>query len=303
MHFTSRRIRLVTCGVGLLALTTAQSANAGQEQFTSGDLTYVTQNRVMPKGKVTTARAACPEGTRLTGGGSGVFGESVTPFESLSAAIPVDTAADLDTDRDDAFRSVVRNVSKSQRTLGNTAICLEAGSAGLTYPVVQQEIQGGADIGDEVACQPETALVGGGAGWSGSPGTNEFVRAPNLAIRASRPVEQMWAAAGNIQSNAGTRTLTLSAVCLATGLGTVELKTAEKQVGNKGGTVKASCSPGYRVTGGGGVGGGAIQSQPYDSGDAGKAPDDGWKVRVATNPQQAEPQQVTASTLCFQPAI
>jgi hypothetical protein len=267
----------------LVGLAAAGPASAETDTSRAGDMAYVTQTKPLAAGDVRVLRPACPQGTRLTAGGGSLEGKRLRAADVHSALLPVDTGRDDDTERDDAFRSTALNPTKANATSSATAVCMGGDAAGqLSYSVDQETYSQNISFGFETACSAGS-LIGGGAGWDGRPTESQFgFGRPSLD--SSRPFANSWAASGSTDQELGPRTFTWVASCLSPEAGTIETRTVESDSPDFAGTLKVQCSPGFRVTAGGGSGKPVRESLPFDDGDRGEAPDDGWKVSALPNP-------------------
>jgi hypothetical protein len=267
----------------LVGLAAAGPASAETDTSRAGDMAYVTQTEPLAAGDVRVLRPACPQGTRLTAGGGSLEGERLRASDRHSALLPVDTGRDDDTDRDDAFRSTAINRTNFNATSSATAVCMGGDAAGqLSYSVAQETYSQDINFGFEATCSTGN-LIGGGAGWDGRPTESQFGFA-RPSLNYSRPFENSWAAGGSTAEELGPRTFTWVASCLSPEAGTIETRTVESDSPDFSGTLKVKCSPGFRVTAGGGFGKAVQKSLPFDAGDRGRAPDDGWQVSALPNP-------------------
>ena len=151
---------------------------------------------------------------------------------------------------------------------------------GLTIPV------GPDDALVDLECAtagPETKATGGG--FTSSPGFFDAVALWSFPFPTSWRTQQYLGASG-MQSATG------FVICKKGKLRYPERSVKVK--GGKTGTAKASCREGMHIAGGGGL----IQSvpgearlnssYPFDDGDRGKRPDDGWAVRAINNGDDAD---------------
>lgn len=146
-----------------------------------------------------------------------------------------------------------------------------------------------------IECSPGSRPVGGGVRISGDWGDS--------LINGSQPGTQSafglrrWAIGWLTFS--GGKTYGTSAACMD----------VERKLVIDGGlidgestkVVKAKCPAGTHVSGGGGTGAGHLNSSyPYDSGDPGRKPDDGWKARIHYPGPEDDFFTVRAFALCVE---
>jgi hypothetical protein len=283
---------LAAAAATIVALgATASAAGAS----TAGPLSYERTAATVP----TIGGAAavpCPSGSKAIGGG----GRIKAPAEGFAfGALELYDGGDGDTDADDGFRAGVYNAGTEPGSMTTVAICLRRGESKLVIRTdavsVPAVLAGGVA---RAYCLAGTDLVGGGAAVEGpygafaqlissGPGESDPPGLMGWEMKATKPV-------------GSAREMVARASCLPEGMR--QVRQVRKQTSLAAGEIRAikvRCP--RRLHAGAGGAADAVQilgSAPVDGPDAGKAPDDGWRVRLR-NPDPAASQPVEARVICL----
>ena len=274
-----------------IAFSIAAPVSAGPTK-TSGPFAYVTSTGTVGPSVDESISASCPTGYQLTGGGGGIAG---APDGTVRIA-----SADRQPSSKTTFSTGVRNDSATQRAMSATAICLRGAAASLLdYETDNWSSSSTGSHRDDASCFGSNVIVGGGA-FVPPPYTPIDLEAAHPIIDPLFPTEQDWEMK-IYSTTSATTSYRNDVICLPPTA--AHVRSVRKEVvldGLTGKTVKVACPRGFRVSGGGFDGNapeiiGSV-SEPYDAGDANKAPDDGWLVR-AFDPL-SDPTVLAAHAVC-----
>jgi hypothetical protein len=252
--------------------------------------------------------AACPSSEFLITGGGGTIAGPADNVR-LGGIHPADFF-DPDSIPNDVFFADAFNNTAQAQNLKSYAICLRdsAGGSDLDYsfndgPTINQ----GSSVGTGATANCTGGrLVGGGLEIPG-PAT-----APNEEqLNSSHPSDSFggdgifdngWSGKLNVNSSSVERAPRAHAICLPQGVMKMRYRYETRVVFDAAATAKAKCPPGYRVSGGGSQGffSRMLSSRPFDGKDKGKAPDDGWQVKVWKSPG-ADPSALLVHAICLRP--
>jgi len=262
----------ITAAAAFLAVAPASAVTRK-----SGPLSYVTASIPAPAGSNHQIQPSCPGTKRITGGG-GAFTSSTEDL-NVSSLFPVDLG-DPDNDPDDAYTARFANESGSARGARATAICLGKGKDALDYGSTTSQQSGNTTSAGTASCPASGRLTGAGLLLANADYSLVQVEelAPGLDGRKVVPGTLRWGSgnSGPIVNR------TVSTICLAPGAGKLRYpyKAAVLFAGVS--TLKVRCPGKSRVLGGGfsRFPTDLLASEPFDAKDKGKAPDDGWRVRM-----------------------
>jgi hypothetical protein len=157
----------------------------------------------------------------------------------------------------------------------------------------------------EASCAPGSHVVGGGVilgATTHAPGNDSYTRASRPFGNAGAPPKRGWRARV-YNDAANTEPVTTYAVCTNHDV----RYRIRSGVFHKTRTATALCPAGTHVTGGGASLGGAatesriVSSYPFDGGDPGTAPDDGWKVQAFN--ESGPDKRLTVFAACWDRAM
>jgi hypothetical protein len=270
-----------------LALTLATGAGAGaggpmKKTFKSGNVRYAVVSESQGPGELGLT-APCPKDTRLTAGGASTTGG--LPGELNAAAMfPLDFGDAADDYADDGYRYVGHTHAFGDAVNVKTAaICLRKGRSHLTYRLDSSVLMSGVNTAaNSHPCPQLQRVTGAGLDAGGGAIQNQLERL-GPTVGPSGAVDKAageWAMTKNTSS---TILIDSHTICVTSGLGKLSYRI--KNVSLAAGatkTIKANCRGKTRVIGGGfgNFPTNVLASIPFDDKDKGKAPDDGWKVRV-----------------------
>lgn len=281
-----RVLGLVSVGLTTVALSFAAST-------AHADLRYVrTPTKALPDGDHGSAKATCPSGTHVLGGGQYVF--SGLNDATLDTSTPFD-GDDRGRAPDDGWKSTVRSFSASN-TLTVFAVC--AGSEP-SYAKEVIHVGGLQSFTGRTTCQ-RGRVMGGGARLPVSFEDDAWLESssPFDGNDADAQPDNGWTATGGV----GERNLdmTVTAIC---GSGTLKYSADRGTAPAMSfGEAAADCPGESRIVGGGteaiGVAFHPITiSSPYDDGDPNNKPDDGWQGEF-DNYSSSDPGLITAFAIC-----
>jgi hypothetical protein len=278
-----------------LALPVGAGSPATQKVYKAGKLRYAVVTSVEGPGEVD-ANAVCPVGTRLTGGGGAMTGGN--PSELDTSSMFAQDIGDADDDDDDGyfFQGHTHGFGGAV-TVQAIAICLKAGQLALSYREDDAiGSMGAATLGNIHACPSGQQVVAAGLELGGSSIDNGVeVLGPDYdpVAHALTKTHSEW---GAHKSPPATITIESDTICFLPVAGQLRYRVKQFAVGQeKTRTVKVDCPGKTRVVGGG-FGfypWNVLASLPFDDKDRGKAPDDGWKVRIR-NIQDDDDEYATA---------
>lgn len=298
------------CGTLVVAQLLAVATTSHAATFSAGPVKYVTTEIDAAASSGFTTGSFCPANHRLAGGGGAVSGPA--SLVRLGSLYPADFL-DADPDPDDLLLVEGYNNSGDEVQVTSFAACLResAGGSALTY--VNQDlfpIANGSSVGSTAIVNCVSGRVlGGGLEIPGNADTDNDERLnashPN-DFDGDRVHDDGWKAVYNVTNNEGGPITPVGyAVCAAPGELRVRNVFTTKVVFPGAATARAKCPRrgGWRVVGGGSQGffQRVVVSAPFDDGDRGKAPDDGWRVRVLNTPQ-TDPTALLAHAICVKRA-
>lgn len=238
----------------------------------SGPLRYSTVSGSVGDIGVGKLGASCPGASRIAS-----IGGSIANPQSNSSGL---SNLEIFGARDGGSSTAYNDSSQpaAQRT---TAVCLARGGGALTYDTSEGVIPANeTSYAQSVSCTSGRLLAGAIAtsGVLGSVSLEEL--APQMEQRVPSRTTLAWALSRDFADSPIDYAAT--AICLPSEVGKLRyVYRARVAFGYEKTTVRAPCPKGTRVIGGG-VGRFPTQleaSEPYDDGDAGKVPDDGWSSR------------------------
>ncbi len=277
-----------------MAVVLSIAASAAQAR-----ITYVASpDRNLPDGGQRSAKARCPRGTHVVGGGQFVF--SAPREATLVSSAPFDSG-DRKRAPDDGWKSTVNNaeINPTQNRLAVWAVCSDykpryvkdSASVGGTPP----------DFSERTRCRNGARVMGGGVRLAATYDDGAWLRssAPfDSNDRRNKP-DDGWTAEGVVEERQVNMTVT--AIC-----GSKQLKyrtDTQPAPANDIGEAFADCPDSSRVVGGGvsvaeGAFGNAMTtSRPFDDLDRRNKPDDGWEGEF-DNWSNTDPGQITVFAIC-----
>lgn len=126
---------------------------------------YVTNAKRIEPGETKVAKAKCPRGTRVIGGG-GVIPEAIKDANRINSTFPYD-AGDADTKRDDGWAIRVEDNAAEGGKLRANAVCLDTPA---TYAEVGATLPANGTIFPSPACPADRHLVSIGLESEGDAG-------------------------------------------------------------------------------------------------------------------------------------
>ena len=272
----------VALAVVLVLATPVGAGTPVKKVFKAGKLSYTVVTTTDGPGAVGVT-APCPVGTRLTGGGGAIFGGAPGELDT-SSMYPIDIG-DQDDDADDAYRfeghtHAVATAVKAQ----SVAICLKKGKLALSYRQDDSTGPNGAlTLANNYPCQTGQQVTGAGLKLGGSAGDNGVESLGPYYDAATDVLTKSHSAWDAHKSVSETIPIESHTICFLPVAEKLRYRVKEFPVGEgQTRTVKVNCPGKTRVVGGGfgRYPENALMSLPFDDNDKGKAPDDGWKVRV-----------------------
>ncbi|MFN8218381.1 MAG: hypothetical protein U0R71_17460 [Solirubrobacterales bacterium] len=261
-----------------------------------GDLTYRTETVQAPLNSATVGAAACPEDHGNLAGG-GVFPHAIAESRiSLGETLPEFGGLDPD-----SWLGGIGNASEADAApFDITAIC----SNGPLRHVTGSRLLGPRSRATQtVLCPSGTHVVGGGVG-------NNFAETDRLVqIQSSRPTDSHdpgltpddgWQGTVINDATGHSALVTVTAICSEED--SFAYESATRQIpSNALVEVRARCPADTHVSGGGvevaGLPTRITATAPFDGGDGGNAPDDGWTGR-GDNSSTIAPHDITAFAIC-----
>ena len=276
-----KRFALATAA-GLLLLTTLVPNAQAATTSIVGHFAYVTTKQdVLPSSEATQG-AICPAGFTTTGAGG-----SLTSNAGWLSEMKFDSGP-----RTTVTVSAFSGSTKMQ-TLTNYAVCAKDSAVPHGYA---NSIKTSSFVdSNSISCPSGQPAIGGTGSFDQSFSTSNLLSSfPDQAT----PTET-WEMAGNSAST--TNHYIASAVCATAPL-TVRHVVRQTILGpNQTKTLSAPCPSGTHVTAGGFESGGGLvlaeASKPFDSRDAGTAPDDGWRATLVSG--SAFPTVFAVHALCL----
>ena len=288
------------CGVGLAALIAlGATAPSGAKVRKAGPFRYVSETTNIASGGGLAWDATCPDGSRLTGGGGSIAGP---PSDvTMTSSFPLD-GADAGSEIDDVWRAETFNDTASSKQAWVDAVCLRTGTGGsqLDYASDGNAI-GAGNISTFAGATCSGRVVGGGANLPGNPANEALNSTFPLPPGGDGTPTNQWSA--RVRSSNGPTTLFGFAICLPQGAMKFRYRTTERIIfggQNRRAVAKCPAKGSWRVAGGGmrGVFLTLSLTRPWDSGDKGKAPDDGWVVKAGLPSPFSDPVVVQAWAVC-----
>jgi hypothetical protein len=265
----------VTAALVCLAVT----APAGAVTTTAGPVSYSTAQATIGAGGTDEVAALCPVETSLSGGGAGfTTAPAVTDGVEIAMLYP-DDALDGDVLPDERYIAAGAVApAEGSRKLRTTAICLEASDdpGAVTYEDASGTVgAGNISGGGLVNCSAGEVMGGGFHSTSAIEDVELEELSPSFTDDKLNPSRM----GSGYSKTDGAMTYTTFAMCSPENLKHV-YDTKVVFAGRH--KIKTACPKGSYVVGGGygRYSTDLIASQPYDSKDKGKAPDDGWQAII-----------------------
>ncbi len=271
------------------SLAVARSAESTTTtQRSSGPFTYVTSSDPAPSGDFTES-AACPAGANVVGGG-GSIGRQLNVDDNSALTTSIHTLAGTT----GWIAGGVNTEGVGEHTSTAVAVCMtNAAQSSLDYFTNPGLIQANGTLGSSFGCPINEKVIGGGADL-GTP-------AADVTLNESYPPrDTAWDFAAR-NAGATPRSVSEAIICIGSDAARIRYALRSVLIGAKRfGTAKAACPSRFRVAGGGlatDVDGALVASIPFDGRDAGRAPDDGWRVSVENG--ASHPIAGTAYAVCM----
>jgi hypothetical protein len=176
-------------------------------------------------------------------------------------------------------------------------------SHGLNYRSIAYSPWSYPDIDLFSNCKGSTAVVGGGVGLTG-PSRKSHVAygfPGDDTSDGDLVADDVWKGAGVQRGNPRALKITTYSICLTQGVGPVNYASSPAGTVAVGDAFseKATCPKGTAVAAGGSdvYRGTVSTSSPFDGSDAGRAPDDGWKVTGVNS--ETSPTDLTVWAVCL----
>ena len=230
----------------LAALAMAPAAQADTNLGTVAGLTYIRDvSQPEPSDFALTAKAACPAGTHVIGGGARPFDSELNvPYEFWLNRTAAYDGPDPDGTPDDGWIGRGFNWQGGSKRLVVSAICFAGEVRYATKSVSGLPRKG---MTTQVPCPAGTHVAGGGASLSGNAERARLHTSyPYDSGDADQQRDDGWLARA-YNSGGGTKTLTVQAMCV----GFEPRYVASTATGNVE-AVSPSCPAGTHATGGGG---------------------------------------------------
>jgi hypothetical protein len=278
---------LAVVAAAALGLLTEPAAGGGADVllYQSGKVRYVVVKDTQGPGSMS-LDVECPVGTRAAGGGGAITGNSAS--SDIAGLFPFDTG-DNDGDADDGFAlEAFRGALVGSVRIRLVAICLKGGQNDLVYGEHPDTVSAGTlSAANLRACPAGSRLTGAGLEVdAANPNVSVRQLSADLQGGAIDPFELVW----GIFKTGGEMPVVAHTMCLQTdGLGMRYVLERKLLADDELATLRADC-PGRTRAVGGGYGGftrSVLSSAPFDDGDRGKAPDDGWATKLFGSPDPA----------------
>jgi hypothetical protein len=286
-HRHRRFLLLAACVLPCVILAAGVALAAGGLKYVSKQKTA---SNVEPGRTFDTAK--CPHAKHhVTGGGLRVTG----PSEPLE----LEVGSSLPTARHNGWRGGANNSSAANAQMTTTAIC---GKGKLVYKSVKKSIAVDEVSQKKARCPKRTKVIGGGVGAPGDHGVEVAASEPSDGSDHNSKPDDAWFGRESNTSTSNTR-MTVTAVCAKRGKFRYVHSARASMPNDTQRTVSASCPGSKHVTGGGidikGKSGDleVNSSFPFDSGDAGSTPDNGWRV-TGNNDGSGSTTSVRAFAIC-----
>jgi hypothetical protein len=298
----------IAVGGASLAIGPA-TALGGVASTQAGPLRYVSDTTSAPADDDGNAFVNCPTGFRVTGGGGRIGGPA--DQVRIGSIAPYDLLFDVDSFADDGYTAETFNASAATRTARSVAICLrnpKGGSSLLYNTGLGSMIAMGSSVGTGASATCASGRVVGGGLRIPGPATTQFEEQLNSSAPRDNDSDKVsdegWAGKLNVNSSTVNRTPVAHAICLPGGVMKMRYRFTAKVIFPGVSTVRTSCPKrGWHVSGGGAQGffSRIDASEPFDSGDKAKAPDDGWRATVQLS-SGADPAALLVHAICLKPA-
>ncbi len=273
--------------VTVVCLAIAAAPSTAKPIGSEGGFTYVKKSKTLadttPSDRVgAEVNAKCPDGSEPTGGGTSVSSNPAGAFVSASGP------------RGQSWRSGAWHFGQPKGTVTAWGVCFDDKSEVRVASAISAPINGGASSTGAPDCGTTESVSGGGVLPSGAPEEwwIHFSAPRDSAGDLDSEPDDEWRAQIFHQPTFQPQDALFASVCLKTIKPKYEAQgvafTEDPLV-----TASVECPKRKSVAGGGPDVSGApsathlVKSQPLDSGDKGKIPDDGWKVTVS-NPTLTE---------------
>ena len=278
---------IVTLGAVCALVAVPPVASAGgappppDRVFREGGLKYA-KTRVAPSDVATGIEVPCGKRWRAVGGGADLVGATFPPAVYLLESQPFDLApfegGDADTNPDDGWGVFLREDAGPDLKLDAWAICAKRG--GLRYRSATEDIAMNAGSSVNASCGGRQ-LLGGGFFVVPVLVTEASVSTPYDGGDRGARRDDGWTVHG-FNHTAPSALVGAHAICSRAGALSYPRKTTPVTSNPTTRSPRVRCKGGAHVTAGGGsVGSGHIvESHPVDSGDRGRAPDDGWRATL-----------------------
>jgi hypothetical protein len=270
----------------LIAIGTAAAASSDVLVYQPKTKTVPTSTLPRVNGR-TFDHADCP-GTEphVTGGGVKLSGDN----SNLDLAVTATLGGG------GHWLAEAKNSSGSNAQMRVTAICTKSGA--FTYPHHDSTVPPHQTVLADVHCPRGTKLTGGGVSTSS--------QSPKVVVSQSSPEGHTgWSGFVNNDTSSA-KTMTVQAVCADSGKYRYVDSLATPIPTHGQASVVATCPSGSQVTGGGvatdtaGTGVEVKTTAPFDSGDPGSTPDDGWTGTANNDTGQAATIQTSAICKVFE---
>ena len=275
-----------------LSASSAQAATT-----TAGPVTYATAKATIGKNGTDTVASGCPGETALSGGGAGfATSPDVNDGVEMAGLYPGDDASDLNTLPNDFYAADVAVGAVGSRTVRVTAICVQPSDdpTALTYVSQNGSIGAGNSSSASGVLCGDGEIVAGGFQPDAPDLAEVEVEELGLNFEGDEPMEDRLSTA--FSKNDVGFNYTYHAICTTSGL---KHPYRARVIFAGRTTIKVKCPAGRHAIGGG-YGRFAtdlVASEPFDSKDKGKAPDDGWRVRLWSG--SGAPQAMYAWASCM----
>lgn len=253
----------------ILVASLAMTASAGAAVIgRSGGLAYVSKEKTLKQAPADETSAAtsvfCPKGYKALGGGASVAGPPATTFLSSNT-----------NQTNSSWYASAYHSNAGSKTLEVFGICSK--SKRIFNARALATVDAAPAVGHGTAACPSGEVISGGALFIGED-TDWFLNT------TEESVSNGWEVYAQHRSGSSS-SLLVDVICKAGPDPDRRSATTSLPVGATK-TVKKSCPADEVAAGGGGLLGGdageahILASAPYDGGDKGKVPDDGWRLKA-----------------------
>jgi hypothetical protein len=291
----------VTRRIAVLVLVVAATLTSTTPSDAAAGLTYVnsTKKTLQPGDVFVRQSVKCPAGTHVLGGGTHTTGG--INKTTVGSSFPFD-GGDGNTTPDDGWRSFATNKSDGNEKMQTFAVCTTRNDQSYTATVGIAVPHGGQALG-ETDCPDGEQVTGGGVEIA--------LHHISIELGGSAPFDDIdpddseeddgWFAAANNTSGEPPTSMTITAICTATGARSyvnafTPVATGEDE------EFEADCPSGTR-----GIGGGlrmgsfdpsneVSSTAPLDDADRNSARDDGWRATMSNN--SGSPVNIVVSAIC-----